>query len=100
MGASDMPRARLYGDVPQEIVCVVSSGSPNEIQRMADYLKERGFSDSKVVPQWDTWRGVTFSPTSDGPPWTQEDFNSIKDLLEKHPNTICVDVSPGPGSAG
>lgn len=100
MGVSDVPQRLEYEGVPQEIVCVVYSADPTRVESMIQSLREVGFSEERVVAGWDTWRGVTFAPPTDFPPWKESEFQQIAILLSKHKNTILVDTTPGRGSAG
>lgn len=100
MGASDQPKARQAAGVPQELVCTVISASPDAIQGMMDHLSENGFSLDRVKNAWDTWRGTTFSPPDDAAPWSLDEYEQLKLLLEQHPNTVVVDETPGSGSGG
>lgn len=100
MGASDMPKAKVAANVPQEIVCTVYSASPDAIEKMTLFIVERGFSVDRFKIGWDTWRGTTFAPPEDTVPWSILELNQLRDILEQHPNTVCVDTTPGSGSGG
>lgn len=100
MGASDMPKAKVVANVPQEIVCTVHSASPNVIEKMTKFIVENGMPADRFKAGWDTWRGTTFSPPDDALPWIASEEQQLRIILEKHPNTICVDSTPGSGSGG
>lgn len=67
-------------------------------QEMKEYL-EGIVGYGRVQPRWETWAGLYFTPPTDGPLWTQEEFEILVKALKAHSNVKDVDV-PTQGTLG
>jgi hypothetical protein len=100
MGSSDQPSPWIHAGIPQEIVTVVYESGGDAVQEMEIHLKTSGVKEERVCSNWNTWKGVFFTPPVDEFPWTAEEYEQIRAALEAHSNVIMTDISVGDGSAG
>jgi len=100
MGSSDKQGMWAEEGVPQQVVTAAYEVDDETTEEILAFLEVNGVPKERVHADWNTWKGLYFTPPLDEKPWTREEYDKIKEMLALHPNTIQVDTSPGAGSEG